>query len=77
MKPQQPGSNAPVLRDRLAGPRRFGLAKQIDAVGAADVERVAKKYLDPKSMVVIAIGDRARIAPELEKLDLGPVQQVP
>jgi zinc protease len=54
-----------------------GLAKQIDAVDAAEVERVAKKYLHPESMLVIAVGDRARIAPELEKLDLGPVQQVP
>jgi zinc protease len=45
-----------------------GLAKQIDAVSAADVERVATKYLHPESMVVVAVGDRARIEPELEKL---------
>jgi zinc protease len=54
-----------------------GLAKQIDAVTAADVQRMARKYLHPESMVVIAVGDRARIEPDLEKLDLGPVKQVP
>jgi zinc protease len=54
-----------------------GLRARIDAVSAADVRRMAEKYLDPEAMVVIAVGDRARIAPELEKLDLGPVKQVP
>lgn len=54
-----------------------GLAKQIDGVSASDVQRAAQKFLHPESMVMIAVGDRARIAPELEKLDLGPVQLVP
>jgi zinc protease len=54
-----------------------GLGPRIDAVGAADIERLAKKYLNPESMVVVAVGDRTRIAPELEKLGLGPVKQVP
>jgi zinc protease len=54
-----------------------GLSKLINAVTATDVQRVAKEALHPESMVVIAVGDRARIAPELEKLNLGPVQLVP
>jgi zinc protease len=54
-----------------------GLGARIDAVSALDVRHMAQKYLDPESMVVIAVGDRARIAPELEKLNLGPVKQVP
>ena len=41
---------------------------------AADTLRVAKQYLAPEKMVVVAVGDRAKIQPELEKLGLGPVE---
>jgi zinc protease len=54
-----------------------GLTERIDAVSAAEVQRLAQKYLDPQSMIVVAVGDRARIVPELQKLDLGPVENVP
>ncbi len=47
------------------------LPAKIDAVTAADVQQMAKKYLTPESMVVVAVGDRAKIEPELKKLDLG------
>jgi zinc protease len=53
------------------------LAEEIDRVRAADVLRVATKYLRPEAMVVVAVGDRARILPELEKLGLGEVVTVP
>jgi zinc protease len=53
------------------------LPAQIEAVTAADVRRVALRYLKPKSLVVVAVGDRARIEPEIEKLGLGPVQVLP
>jgi zinc protease len=46
----------------------------VDAVNAKDVQRVAKQHLAPESMLVVAVGDRAKIAPGIEKLDLGPVQ---
>ena len=49
------------------------LPGKIDAVSAADVERVAKEYLKPSAMVVIAVGDKAKIEPEIKKLDLAPV----
>jgi zinc protease len=54
-----------------------GLGARIDAVSASEIRRMAQKYLDPESLVVIAVGDRARIGPELEQLNLGPVKQVP
>jgi zinc protease len=51
------------------------LPAKIDAVGAADVQRVAQKYLAPDSMLVVAVGDRQKIEPEIKKLDLGPMAQ--
>src|SRR5581483_7360838 len=45
--------------------------EKVDAVDAATVQRMAEKYLDPEHMVIVAVGDRARIEPELSKLDLG------
>jgi zinc protease len=52
------------------------LPAQIDKVTAADALRVAKQYIDPKAIVVVEVGDRAKIEPELKKLDLGPVNVV-
>jgi zinc protease len=43
-------------------------------VTAENVETVAKKYLVPGKMVVVAVGDRARIEPELKKLGLGAIE---
>jgi len=53
------------------------LPAQIDAVTAADVRSSATKYLNPDFLVVVAVGDRVRIEPEMEKLGLGPVQVIP
>ena len=52
------------------------LPGEIDATTPADIERVAKKYLKPKDMVVVAVGDKAKIVPELEKLNLGPIKEL-
>jgi len=52
------------------------LPAQIDKVTAADALRVAKQYINPNATVVVAVGDRAKIEPELKKLDLGPVKVV-
>jgi len=52
------------------------LPAQIDKVTAADALRVAKQYINPDATVVVAVGDRAKIEPELKKLDLGPVNVV-
>jgi zinc protease len=50
------------------------LPARIDAVTAADVQRVAEKYLKPDSTVVVAVGDRTTIEPELKKLNLGSIE---
>jgi len=36
----------------------------------------AKKYLVPEQMVIVAVGDRAKIEPELRKLNIAPVEVV-
>jgi zinc protease len=43
----------------------------ITSVSPALVQTVAKKYLVPGEMIVIAVGDRAKIEAELAKLNLG------
>jgi zinc protease len=50
------------------------LPAQIDAVTAADVQRVATAYIHPESSIVVAAGDRAKIEPELQKLSLGSIE---
>jgi zinc protease len=50
------------------------LPAKIDAVTVADVRRVAGKYLLPDSMVIVAVGDRSKIEPELTKLNLGKIE---
>ncbi len=47
---------------------------QIMAIKAEDVQRVAKKYIDPATMQVVAVGDAGKIKPVLEKY--GPVEMV-
>ncbi len=50
------------------------LPQQFAAVNATDTQRVAQQYLTPAKMLVVAVGDRARIEPELKKLNLGPIK---
>ena len=52
------------------------LPAKIQAVTAPEVETMAKKYLVPGNMAVVAVGDRAKIEPELVKLDIGPVEHM-
>jgi zinc protease len=49
-------------------------AQQVNAVTTAQTLEVSKKYLVPANMVVIAVGDRKVIEPELKKLNLGPIE---
>ena len=50
------------------------LPDRLNAVTAEDAEAVAKKYLHPDQMILICVGDRAKIEPELVKLDLGAIE---
>jgi zinc protease len=49
-------------------------AAQVNAVTRDQTVAMAKKYLDPSKMVVIAVGDRAKIEAELKKLNLGAIE---
>jgi zinc protease len=44
--------------------------ERVAAVDAASAQSVARTHLVPDKLVVIAVGDRKKIQPELEKLDL-------
>jgi zinc protease len=49
------------------------LPGRISGISAADVQAVSKKYLAPDRMLVIAVGDRSKIEPQIMKLNLGAV----
>jgi predicted Zn-dependent peptidase len=45
---------------------------RVNAVTAADVQRVAKQYLPAKNATVVLVGDLAKIRTGIEALKLGP-----
>jgi zinc protease len=47
--------------------------RQVGAVTAADVQRVARRYIDPARVHVVVVGDVAKIRAGIEALDLGPI----
>ena len=49
-------------------------AEQVNAVTPDQALAMVKKYLGPDRLVVIAVGDRAKIEPEIRKLNLGSVE---
>jgi zinc protease len=49
------------------------LPAKINAVNAQEVQRVANTYLRPDAIVVVTVGDKAKIEPELKKLELAPI----
>jgi predicted Zn-dependent peptidase len=48
--------------------------QKIEAVTAADVQRVAQKYIIPGKVAVVIAGDRAAIEPGIRALNLGPIK---
>jgi zinc protease len=50
------------------------LPAQVEAVTAAEVQRVMRAHVDPEKLLVVAVGDRAALDPELRKLELGAVE---
>ena len=53
------------------------LPGNINATSIADVQRVARQYLQPEKMTVVAVGDRAKISTSLAALGLGTVTVMP
>src|SRR5215470_8136357 len=52
------------------------VAERVNAVTADQSLAAAMKYLVPERMVIVAVGDRAKIEPELRKLNVAPIQVV-
>jgi zinc protease len=47
--------------------------QNIQAVTAADVQRVAQKYVQPERAAVVVVGDLKTIEPRIRALNLGPI----
>ncbi len=52
------------------------LPAQINAVSAEDTAKMVERYIKPKKTVVVCVGDKSKILPELEKLNLGKIQEL-
>jgi zinc protease len=50
-----------------------GLPVRLDAMSAAEVFEATQRHLRPEDMLVVAVGDRRKIEPQLTKLKLGPI----
>jgi zinc protease len=69
------------MADQVAMLATYGLptawftrfAQDVRKVTAADVQRVARQYIDPARVTVVVVGDVATIRPGIEALGLGPV----
>ena len=50
--------------------------QNIQAVTAADVQRVAQKYIAPDKFAVVVVGDKKTIEPAIRALNLGPLKEL-
>ena len=51
-----------------------GLPKRFAAVTAAQTQAAAAKYLQPEKLIVVGVGDKAKILPQLQPLKLLPIE---
>jgi zinc protease len=51
-----------------------GYARKVTAVSKDQVEAMAKKYLIPEKVLVVAVGDKKKIEPGMSALGLGKIQ---
>jgi predicted Zn-dependent peptidase len=49
----------------------------VQAVGAADVQRVARRWLDTDGLLTVMVGDAAAVRPQLDGLPVGKVEERP
>jgi predicted Zn-dependent peptidase len=50
--------------------------QMIQAVTAAEVQRVARKYIQPDRLTVVVVGDRKMVEARIRALNLGPVREM-
>ncbi|HVX89454.1 MAG TPA: pitrilysin family protein [Gemmatimonadales bacterium] len=70
------------MADQVGELLRFGLpftwwnsyVPKVMAVTRADVQRVARQYLDPSRMTIVVVGDLAKIRAGVEATGIGPVE---
>jgi len=62
-----------MLVYHLPGDYFSGYVRQIESVTAADVQRVARRYIVPDRTAVVVVGDRKTIEPGIRALNLGPI----
>ena len=53
-----------------------GFVDQMLAVSNDDVQRVAREHIVPDRMIIVVVGDRAKIEEEIRALDLGPIRNL-
>jgi zinc protease len=75
--PEAASSIGQLFVHRLPPSYYHDLPEQIQSVSAARVREIARAYLKPENAVIVAVGDRSKIQPELEKLNLGPIEILP
>ena len=49
------------------------LENAVTSVTAADLQRLAARYIQPDKMAVVVVGDRKVIEGQIRQLNLGPV----
>jgi len=47
---------------------------RLSAITAAQAKAAAEKYIVPEALITVAVGDRAKIGPDLQKLKLGALE---
>jgi zinc protease len=50
--------------------------ERILAVTREDAQRVARRYVDPRRVALVVVGDRQTIAEGIEAMELGPVRHL-
>ena len=50
------------------------LPEAVDAVSSVEAQAMAQKYIHPDKIVVLAVGDKAKIEDEMKKLNLGKME---
>jgi zinc protease len=70
------GELADLAHFRLPPSELVDYQQRIAAVTPAEVDRVAKKYLQPEHFVTVVVGDLATIRPSVEALKYGTVRVV-
>jgi predicted Zn-dependent peptidase len=63
-----------VLTYRLPDDYFSNYVQKIEAVTAADVQRVARKYIDPSKLAVVVVGDVKTIEAGVKSVNLGPMR---